>query len=284
MKGWLDGFQYAIGYIEDNLEQSIETSEAARRAMLSEFYFQRIFGALCGMSVGEYVRLRRLSLAAQELSRGELRVIDAAVKYGYDSPDSFSRAFARFHGVSPSAAKEQGAQLKYLAPIRLKLTLEGGNIMEYRIEKKEQFTVMGVSRRFSSETSYSEIPRFWQEYYASGGGKVKGMLGICLDAMDGNNGAMDFEYLIADVYDPDLAVPEGCVTRVIPEGTWAVFPCRGALPEALQSVNTRIWSEWLPNCREYDLAGNYNIEMYTQPAEKPEDTYSEIWVPVVKKD
>lgn len=285
MKGWLDGFQYAIGYIEDNLAQDIEMSEAARRAMLSEFYFQRIFGALCGMSVGEYVRLRRLSLAAQELSRGELRVIDAAVKYGYDSPDSFSRAFARFHGVSPSAAKEQGAQLKYLAPIRLKLTLEGGNIMEYRIEKKEQFTVMGVSRRFSSETSYSEIPRFWQEHYASGGGdRVKGMFGICLDAMDGNNGAMDFEYLIADVYDPDRAVPEGCVTRVIPAGAWAVFPCRGALPEALQSVNTRIWSEWLPNCREYDLAGNYNLEMYTQPAEKPEDTYSEIWVPVVKKD
>lgn len=285
MKGWLDGFQDAIGYIEDNLEGGIEMSEAARRALVSEFYFQRIFGALCGMSVGEYVRLRRLSLAAQELSRGELRVIDAAVKYGYDSPDSFSRAFARFHGISPSAAKEQGARLKSLAPIRLKLTLEGGSIMEYRIEKKEQFTVVGVSRRFSTETSYSEIPKFWDEHYAAGGGeRVMGKFGICLDSKDVNNGAAEFEYLIADEYDPCRPLPEGCITRVIPAGTWAVFPCRGALPEALQSVNTRIWSEWLPNCREYELAGNYNIEMYTPPAEKPEDTYSEIWIPVAKKN
>ena len=93
---------------------------------------------------------------------------------------------------------------------------------------------------------------------------------------------MDFEYLIADPYNPCRDIPEGCVTRVIPAGTWAVFPCRGALPQALQSVNTKIWSEWLPNCREYTLAGNYNIEMYTPPREKPEENYSEIWIPVKK--
>lgn len=284
MKGWLDGFQDAIGYIEENLVGDIDISEAARLALVSEFYFQRIFGALCGMSVGEYVRLRRLSLAAQELSCGELRVIDAAVKYGYDSPDSFSRAFTRFHGVSPSTAKEHGAELKCLAPIRLKLTLEGGSIMDYRIVKKEQFTVVGVSRKFSSDTSYTEIPQFWQEHFANGGcERISGMFGVCLDSVE-NGGAMKFEYLIADIYDPCHDIPEGCITRVIPAGTWAVFPCRGALSETLQNVNTQIWSEWLPNCREYELAGNYNIEMYTPPAEKSEDTYSEIWVPVVKKN
>ncbi len=91
----------------------------------------------------------------------------------------------------------------------------------------------------------------------------------------------DFEYLIADNYIPWKEIPEGCVTRLIPAGTWAVFPCRGALPKVLQDVNTKIWSEWLPNCKEYKLAGKYNIEMYTLKG-IPEENYSEIWVPVEK--
>lgn len=198
------------------------------------------------------------------------------MKYGYDSQDSFSRAFTRFHGISPKAAKEKGAGLKSFAPLRIRLTLEGGMMMDYRIVEKAAFTLMGVSRMFSMETSYQEIPKFWDEHYRTGGGeKVCGMFGVCMDS-DGKH----FEYLIADNYNPCLEVPEGCVTREIPAGTWAVFPCRGALPEALQSVNTMIWREWLPNCREYRISGNYNIEMYTPPAERPEDAYSEIWVPV----
>lgn len=280
MNNWLEGMQDALRYIEDNLAQEVDIEIAAHKAFVSKFYFQRIFGALCGMSVGEYIRLRRLSLAGEELSRGELRVIDAAIKYGYDSSDAFSRAFTKFHGITPSAAKEKGAKLKTMAPIRLKLTLEGGSIMDYKIVEKQAFTVMGVSRKFNSNTSYDKIPKFWEEHYANGGGeKVMGMFGICLDSK-GNNDSMDFEYLIADLYNPCRELPEGCTTHVIPAGTWAVFSCKGALPEALQSVNTQIWSEWLPNCREYSLAGNYNIEMYTPPAERAEDTYSEIWIPI----
>lgn len=106
---------------------------------------------------------------------------------------------------------------------------------------------------------------------------VLGMFGICIDT-DGKN----FEYLIADNYIPWEEIPAGCVTKVIPASTWAVFPCRGPLPQALQDVNTRMWSEWLPNCKNYRLAANLNIEMYAPPAEKPEDTYSEIWLPVEK--
>ena len=101
--------------------------------------------------------------------------------------------------------------------------------------------------------------------------------GICLDS-----DSKHFDYLIADNYDPRQEVPEGYETRQIPAGTWAVFPCHGALPKALQDVNTRIWNEWLPNCTEYSLGGNYGIEMYTAPTEDPAKTYSEIWIPVVK--
>ncbi len=279
---WADGIQNAITYIEDNITGDLDIADIAARACVSAFHFQRIFDVLCGMTVGEYIRRRRLSLAAQELSRSDIKVIDAAVKYGYDSPDSFARAFVKFHGITPSAAKEKGAVLKSAAPIRIKLTLEGGNMMEYRIVEKAAFTLMGAARKFNTETSYAEIPKFWSEFYANGGGeKVMGAFGVCIDPKEQESGT-EFEYLIADLYDPLKAVPEGCVTRVIPAGTWAVFPCRGALPKALQDVNTQIWNEWLPNCRGYRLGGNYNIEMYTEPTADPNDCYSEIWVPVVK--
>ena len=148
-------------------------------------------------------------------------------------------------------------------------------MLEYKIVEKPQFTVVGLSRMFNSDTSYQEIPKFWDE--VMGKCPLMGMYGVCID-QDGKN----FEYLIADNYIPWEEVPALCVTRVIPESTWAVFPCRGPLPQTLQDVNTRMWSEWLPNCKNYRLAANLNIELYAPPAENPEDTYSEIWLPVEK--
>ena len=164
MNGWAEGIQSAVDYIEENLTEELDIEDIAAKAYVSPFHFQRIFSVLCGMTVGDYIRCRRLTLAAQELSSSDIKVIDAAVKYGYDSPDSFARAFAKFHGISPSAAKERGASLKAFAPLRIKLTLEGGNFMEYRIVEKASFTVLGVSRSFNSDTSYREIPKFWQEH------------------------------------------------------------------------------------------------------------------------
>lgn len=150
-------------------------------------------------------------------------------------------------------------------------------MLEYRIVEKTQFTVVGLSRAFNAETSYQEIPKFWRETMTAENQKLLGMYGICLD-LDEND--KNFEYLIADNYIPWEEIPEGCVTKVIPASTWAVFPCRGPNPQTLQDVNTRMWAEWLPNCKNYRLAGNLNVEVYAPPAEKPEDTYSEIWLPV----
>ena len=255
MNGWNEGITNAVAYIEEHLTEEIDINKVADQAYVSSFYFQKIFNVLCGFTVGEYIRNRRLTLAAQELSSTDIKVIDAALKYGYDSPDSFTRAFAKFHGISPS-----------------------GTMLEYKIVEKAQFTVMGRTRRFNTETSYEEIPKFWKEHIASGENKtVCGMYGICAD-IDGKN----FDYLIADNYLPWNEVPEGYETRVFPQGTWAVFPCHGALPKALQEVNTKIWSEWLPSCKAYKFAGNYNIELYTPLHENPEDDYSEIWIPVEK--
>ncbi len=281
MNGWAESIQSAVEYMESNLAGELSVKDIAAKAYVSEFYFQRIFSALCGITLGEYIRCRRLTLAGEELSSSDVRVIDVALKYGYESPDSFAKAFTKFHGISPSAAKEKGASLKHFAPIKIKLKLEGGNMLEYKIVKKPAFTVMGRSRRFNSDTSYTEIPKFWTEHFSTGGGEfVCGMYGVCLDA-DGK----DFDYMIADNYMPQKEIPEGYEARTIPAGEWAIFPCRGECPKALQDVNTRIWSEWLPSCKEYTLAGNYSLEMYAYaPSEKPEDTYSEIWIPVIKAE
>lgn len=275
MNGWSEGLAGAIDYIEGHLAEEIDMDEAARRANVSTFYFQRVFHALCGQTLGEYIRARRLTLAAQELSANRARVIDVALKYGYDSPDSFARAFARFHGVTPSAAREPGARLNAVAPLKIKVTLEGGTMLEYKIVKKEQFTVMGVSRRFNNETSYQEIPKFWDEHMAGPMGQVvRGYYGICLD-MAGS----DFDYLIADGYDPCKDLPEGCATKVIPAATWAVFPCT---LKTLQSVNTRIYSEWLPANGAWQLAQSISVEAYLHYDPDPDKLLCEIWIPVEK--
>lgn len=272
MNNWSEGIQNAIKFIEENLTEELAIEEIAAKAYVSPFYFQKIFSVLCGFTVGEYIRNRRLTLAAEELSRSDARVIDIALKYGYESHDSFTRAFTRFHKISPSAAKEKGAELKSFAPLRIKLTLEGGTMTEYKIVEKAAFTIMGISRKFNADTSYTEIPEFWKEHFQSGGGeKIRGMFGACVDS-DGKS----FDYFIADMYMPFRELPEGCTAKTFPAGTWAVFPYRGECPKALQDVNTKIWSEWLPNCKEYKLTGNYSLEVYL------DKLYGEIWVPVEK--
>ncbi len=279
MQNWVEGFQRSIDFIEENLADALEIEDIAQQAALSRFYYQRIFGALCGMTVGEYIRARRMTLAAQELSGTDAKVIDVALKYGYDSPDSFAKAFQRFHGVPPSRAREPGAPLRSFAPLHIKVSLEGGKMLDYRIVEKAPFTVMGVKRRFSDDTSYQEVPKFWDEWLAQGANRpVMGMFGVCMD-MNGK----EFDYWIADNYMPWQEIPEGCGWTVIPGGLWAEFRCRGPLPDSLQSVNTQIWSEWLPALKGYRLAGNYSIEVYGPPAEKPEDNENYIWIPLKKE-
>ena len=272
MQGWIEGLQASIDYIEENLTEPLDIVEVAAKAALSPFYFQRIFGALCGMTVGEYIRARRMSQAAQELARTGAKVIDVALKYGYDSPDSFTKAFLRFHGVSPSMAREPGASLRSFAPLHIKITMEGGSMMDYRIVEKAPFTIVGVKRPFNSDTSYQEIPKFWDEWLARGKDRpIMGTFGVCID-MKGK----DFDYWIADLYFPWEDVPEGCETRVIPGSLWAQFPCT---IKTLQDTNTKIWAEWLPALQGYTLAGEYDIEVYLPPEEGSDDMRVYIWGP-----
>ncbi len=167
---WIQGIQRAIDYVEENMTEEIDFEEVARQAYSSSFHFQRIFRILCGFSLGDYIRMRRLSLAGEELSKGNGKIIDMAMKYGYDTPESFTRAFTRFHGITPSEAKHSG-NARIFTPLSVKLTLTGGSKMDYRIEKREAFQV--VCKRKSvgkpqSANATSDITAMWQEFGADG--------------------------------------------------------------------------------------------------------------------
>ena len=282
---WMEAIRVAIQYIEDHITDELTVENIAGQVCISPFYFQKGFSLLCGFTIMEYVRNRRLALSAGELDASGSKVIDVALKYGYDSPDSFAKAFTRFHGVTPSVVQKGGAVIKTFAPLKIKLSLEGGYPMDYRITKKDSFTVMGVSGTFAYEGANESIPQFWAEHYKKGNDKyVCGMFGV---NMDEQMGGSEFEYLIADIYNPIDDIPEGFVTRTIPAFTWAVFSGRGAMPDAMRDINTKIFSEWLPALRDYEFAAGYCIEMYDDDSKYPngiqdENYYYEIWIPVKK--
>lgn len=282
---WLEAIEKSIEYIEEHITENISAEDAAECVYMSPFYFQKGFSMLCGYTVAEYIRNRRLALAGCELLADKAKVIDVALKYGYDSPDSFTKAFTRFHGISPSKVQKGNVMIKTFAPLKINISLKGGYIMNYKIVKKESFKVLGNPRRFSYETCKEEIPKFWKEHYESGKGKyVCGMFGVNIDEKMGGN---DFEYLIADAYNSEKEVPEGFEVRTVPAFTWAIFSCDGPMPNALQDVNKKIFSEWLPALKDYEFAAGYCIEMYDDVSKYPNGTqdenyHSEIWIPVRK--
>lgn len=282
---WTKSISSAVTYIEDNITQDLTIEDIASKVSLSPFYFQRGFAILCGFTIGEYIRKRRLTLAGSELVSSDTKIIDIALKYGYDSPDSFSKAFTRFHGSTPTSVRKGEAMIKSFASLKIKLTLEGGYTMDYKIINKDQFTIIGISKVFKYEEGQTEVPKLWAEFHNSkNNNAICSVYGVSIDEKMDNN---EFEYLIADNYDPTKEVPNGFITKVIPEHTWAVFPCKGAMPDTLQDILHKIFSEWLPGCKDYEIAAGYNIEMYGDPAEYPkgvkdENYYCEIWIPIKK--
>ena len=285
---WSESISKAINYIESHITEELTIADIAKHAIISPYYFQKGFSMLCGFTVGEYIKKRRLTLAGSELISTDRKIIDIALRYGYDSPDSFTKAFLRFHGATPTAIRKGEAMIKSFAPLKIKLILTGGYTMDYKIVKKAPFTVIGVSAVFKYETADHEIPQFWLEFNRSGkNALIDSMYGISIDKDMGGN---EFKYLIADNYNPLNEIPTNFVTQVIPEYTWAVFSCKGALINtgALHDIHKKIFTEWLPQNKDYEIAAGYHIEMYSNPADylngiEDENYYSEIWVPVRKK-
>ena len=282
---WMKVIGDSIQFIENHILDELSVEYIAKHIGVSSYYYQKGFSMLCGFTVTEYIRNRRLALAGNEIIGTDKTIIEIAIKYGYDSPDSFTKAFTRFHGSTPTAVRKGNVMLKSFAPLKIKVLLEGGYLMDYRIEKKEEFTVIANAKTFAYEGAKEIIPQFWSEHYASGKAQtVCGEFGINIDERMG----MDtFEYLIADTY-RGQDVPDGFVLRTIPSFHWAVFSCRGAMPTALQDVNTKIFTEWLPAINEYEFAAGYCVEMYDDPQKYTKGTmdenyYCEIWIPVKRK-
>lgn len=280
------GIKNALDYIEANITEKLDYEQIARQAMLSSYHFQRVFGILCGYTLGEYIRSRRLTLAGEELSSQKIRVIDAALKYGYDSPDSFAKAFHKFHGITPSAAREPGAILHALPPLSIRISLEGGKIMKYRIEEKPQMILTGYKRRFEG------VPgeRAGQEET------------LFLRTKDEQNrlfalsGDMETQYTLIDRVDDggyDFAIgalmeagTDGFETFVIPAQTYAVFETeRSRYPTELHlPLRKQIVSQWLP-FSGYALAEGpeINVIHWYRDAGNKEQRYIEIWLPIVRK-
>ena len=283
---WMTIIGDSLQYMESHLTEELTAERIADAVHVSPFCFQRGFAMLCGLSVAEYIRCRRLALAGQDLLTTDKKVIDIALTYGYDSPDSFTKAFTRFHGVTPGAVRRGGVTLKSFVPLKISFSLEGGYMMDYRLENKPAFCVWGSAATFTYEEAKQKIPAFWQEHYREGKGKVvMGMYGVNIDE---NMGGETFEYLIADPCVAGAVAPAGFTTRTIPALTWAVFPCTGPLPATMQETNRRIYSEWFPAMKDYEFAAGYCIEWYDDPTHYPKGTAdaayrSELWIPVHKK-
>ncbi len=300
---WITGIGRAVAYIEDNLAGEIDPAEAAARSYSSPSHFARVFSILSGYTLGEYIRMRRLTLAGAELARGETKVIDAALKYGYDSPDSFAKAFRAFHGISPSEARRSGAKLKSFSRLSLKITLEGGSIMQFRIEEKKAFRLLGYRRRFTG----SPADRMEQEKAFFCETRLNQFLlaGMAKDAdtqysVMANFGEDGYDFYIAGAVPDDLIdvhrSPEyvgaeladrlGLEPVTIPAGEWLVcetercqYPVTRHIPLRQEAV-----TNWLPDSG-YELRESPEFMVsHWYDDERYKERYVEIWLPIRRID
>jgi AraC family transcriptional regulator len=277
----LENMKQAIDYIESNLDREIEYARIAQVALCSQYHFLRMFGFLIGIPLSEYIRRRRLTLAAFDLQNGNEKIIDIALKYGYNSPDSFSRAFIAMHGIIPSKAREKGISLKAYPRITFSLSLKGVVEMNYRIEQKDAFAVVGVKQRFSHVEGLGEnIGKMWRETPAETIGQIAGLGNGLVGVYSGMYEDNTTDYYIAAITEKDC--PKTMSKLEIPTLTWAIFEITGPMPTAMADIWGRIFSEWFPTSG-YEHAEAPEVEWYSNGDLSASDYKSEIWIPVIKK-
>jgi AraC family transcriptional regulator len=279
---WLERMNDALDYIEINLDYEIDYAKIAQAACCSEYHFSRMFSSIAGISLSEYIRRRRLTLAAFEIQKSDIRIIDVAVKYGYESADSFARAFQKIHGIKPSDARDKGVQLKAFPRISFQISIKGDTEMDYRIENLDfELRIVGKREPVKTKRAFKTIPTLWGNAKRDGfmqtlidmswenpKCKLESLLGVC-----GKEAAItddEFDYFMGVRYDGD--VPDSMEVLVIPPSTWAVFP---NVVEAWK----RLYTEWVPTSG-YELANLPCIECFYGSKHKPRH---ELWVPIINK-
>ena len=291
----IEELERTIEYIENNLLKDIKINKLSKYVGMSSYQLQRSFQILTGYSIGEYIRNRRLYLAAVELASSKAKIIDIAYKYGYETPESFTKAFSKFHYNTPSKVKQGGSYINFYR-IKVKIVINQGEEMNVKITPMFPIKLIGFEKEFSFETSYQEIPKFWDDICAKHCSRIYagqepitpeehaivdnciGEYAICID-----DNSKNFKYMVAGRY-AGGEVPKGMKLIELEKGDWAVFDCYGPNPKTLQDTNTKIFNEWIPNNKDYEVRANYNIEWYDCTGDMSDENYhSAIWIPVKKK-
>lgn len=279
---WIERLNHAIDYIEEHLTEEIEYEQLGRIACCSAYHFQRMFTYMAGVPLSEYIRRRKMSLAAVDLQGGDAKIIDVAAKYGYNSPTAFNRAFQSVHGIAPSAVKSEGVSVKSFPPLVFKITVKGVEEMNYRIETKDAFRVIGVSQPLHRELekNFAVVPTMWQTAATDGtvqklaalmDAEPMGLLGVSACGEE-----EDWKYFIA----VSSTKPAGEFEEyTVPAATWAVFAGEGT-NLSIQDLEQRIVTEWLPTSG-YEYGNAPDIEVYISP--DPQNAKFEVWIPVVKR-
>lgn len=278
-------------YIEAHLMDEIDPEALSRIAYCSEYHFRRIFSFLSGMSLGEYIRKRRLAMAAEALASEGSKVIDVAVALGYDSPDAFSRAFQAMHGVTPSQIRKNPTVVKAFPPLTFQLKISGGIEMDYRVERMGAFSIVGIKKRIELiyEGVNPQMDSIWAQLTPEVVGRLKalsnaqpkGILCVSANFAEGRE-----EGTLLDQYvgvATTSAAPEGFAVLPVPACTWAVFTAVGEFPKALQDLWARIYAEWFPSSG-YEMTGGPEILWNEGPDTSKTDFKSELWIPVRTQD
>ncbi len=294
---WTAAMQQAITYIEEHLLDEINYEDAARQLHTSSYEFHRAFSFLTGMTVNAYIRSRRLSLAGQEIVESDARITDIALKYGYDTPESFTKAFTRFHGIAPKYAREDSAKLVLFNPLVIKLSVEGGKSMDYRIVQTEEQKFLALVKDFRNEIindeENHEIPDFWGECQEKDliepmrrlrpEGK-RDLYGLCTPTKEGED---SFEYGIGILIDDDTAAfdlteSEKAGYRIwnVSPGTYVVFDCIGEDADCISETWSRFYKEFLPQMG-YESEDETDYEVYFEKSRS--GLFCELWIPIKKK-
>jgi AraC family transcriptional regulator len=280
---WLDRMNNAMDYIEHNLTEKISYDKIAQIACCSTYHFQRMFPFITDVSLSEYIRRRRLTLAAFELQTRDVKVIDVAFKYGYESPEAFSRAFKNLHGVTPMSARDKGVSLKAYPKMTFSVSIKGDVEMDYRIEQRESFEMFGVYGMISKgmEQAFQEVPQFRLKCDEDGSvDLMNNLLGrfhdTLLHAAIYDHTETAFKYMICYNLPKGLEIPERFTKLSVPELTWVIF----SVPQCeFQNLWKRIYSEWFPTS-DYEQVDGPGFEMYYGMGGHG---LGEIWLPVKKK-
>lgn len=278
---WIERLNQAMDYIEQHLTGTIDYGQLGTIACCSSYHFQRMFSYMAGLPLSEYIRRRKMSLAAVDLQNGA-KVIDTAQTYGYRSPTAFNRAFQSVHGIAPSAVRSAGAPVKSFPKITFKITVKGAEEMNYRIETKEAFRIVGVSVPLEQEIekNFAVIPQKWQQISTDGTLQAliqkmdtppMGVLGVSVCSPQ-----EPWRYYIAVSTTKER---ENFEEYTVPAATYAIFTGTGS-GQSIQELEKRIVTEWLPTSG-YEYGSAPDIEVYLNP--DPQDTRYEVWIPVIKK-